>query len=80
MPPGKKIDNTAAAVKSTGLRPVAAVAVATTAATTTTPAGFTGTAQADAIVANLNAVIADEANTKAVLSALIDELSARGVL
>jgi len=79
MATGKKIDNSAVTTKSAGLAAAASVAVATTAATSTTPFGYAQT-QANAIVTNLNAVIADEANTKAVLSQLIDELIAKGVL
>lgn len=78
MPPGKKIDN-AVTTKSTGLAAATSAAVASTAATSSTPFGY-AQAQADAIVSNLNKVIADETNTKAVLAALIDELNARGLI
>jgi hypothetical protein len=79
MAPGKKIDNTAATVKTNALTAATAASVAATAATSSSPFGY-AQAQADAIVTNVNKLVTDEANTRAVLSALIDELSARGVL
>lgn len=57
-----------------------ATAVATTAATTTTPYGYSTSAQADAIVAALNALVADMANVKQVLNSVIDDQQANGLL
>lgn len=48
-------------------------AVATTAATSTSPFGYSSAAQADAIVANVNALRVD-------LLALVTELRAKGVI
>lgn len=79
MPPGKKIDASAITTKSSALAAAASAPVATTAATSLSPFGYTQ-AQADAIVSNLNKVIADEVNTKAALAALIDELDRRGLI
>jgi hypothetical protein len=58
--------------------PVAA-AVPTTAATNTSPYGFSQ-AQADALITAVNALIADLASDKQVLNAVIDELQARSLL
>lgn len=55
-----------------------AVSVATTAATQTTPFGFSTGAQADAIVTNLNALIVDVDLLKRVINALIDDSQALG--
>lgn len=55
-------------------------AVATTASTQTIPFGYTSQAQADAIVAAINAVRADLADTAAVVNALIDDLQALGLV
>lgn len=55
-------------------------AVATTAATQTTPYGFTTQAQADAIPVAINANAADILATKKLLNAVIDDLQAAGVL
>lgn len=79
MPPGKKFDISAFTTKPTGLAATSATAVASTAATNSSPYGF-AQAQADAIVSSLNKVIVDEANTKATLAALIDELDKRGLI
>ncbi len=57
-----------------------AVVVATTGSTTTTPAGYTTTAQADAIVATVNALVADVATDRQLLNAVINELEARNIL
>lgn len=51
-------------------------AVATTAATSTTPFGYTGAAQADAIPVAINALAADVLELKKVLTKVIDELQA----
>lgn len=55
------------------------VAVATTAATNSSPYGF-AQAQADAIVTNLNAVIADVLQLRKVVNSIIDDLQAQGVV
>lgn len=57
-----------------------AAAVATTAATQTTPYGFTTQAQADALVAEHNKLVTDLANTKQLLNSVIDDLQAYGLL
>lgn len=54
-------------------------AVVTTAATDTTPFGYSE-AQANAIVAAVNAVRADLADTAALLNALIDDLQTLGLI
>jgi hypothetical protein len=51
-----------------------AVDVATTASTTTTPYGYTTAAQADGIVTNLNAAIADIAVLRGLIVTLVDAL------
>lgn len=51
-------------------------AVATTAATALTPNGYSTSAQADAIVAAVNAAAADILALKKVVNALIDDLQA----
>lgn len=56
-----------------------AAAVATTAATQTTPWGFSTQAQADAIVTNVNALLADLTNLKQVVNAVIDDQQANGL-
>lgn len=53
-----------------------ATAVATTTATNVTPYGFTTAAQPNALVAAVNALITDLAETKKVLNAVIDDLQA----
>lgn len=56
-----------------------AAAVATTGATSTTPFGY-AEAQANAIVTNLNAVIADHLDTKQLVNSVIDDLQALGLV
>lgn len=63
---------TAPTVKATITTTVGS-AVATTGATNTTPYGYSGAAQADAIVANVNALRVD-------LLALVAELKAKGLI
>lgn len=57
-----------------------ATAVSATASTSTTPFGFTTSAQADALVAAVNNLIVDVANDKQVLNTVINELEARNIL
>jgi hypothetical protein len=54
--------------------------VATTAATQTTPYGYAGAAQADAIPVAINALAADVLALKKVITALIDDLQAAGIV
>lgn len=56
-----------------------AVAVATTPATNVVPYGFTQ-AQADAILAAVNALIVDLADVKQLVNAVIDDLQAQRIL
>ena len=56
------------------------VSVATTAATNSSPFGYTGAAQADAIVTNLNAAIVDLADIKQLVNSVIDDLQLLGLL
>lgn len=51
-----------------------ASSVATTGASNSSPYGYTGAAQADAIVTALNATIVDVANVKKVVTQIIDDL------
>lgn len=55
-------------------------AVATTGASNSSPYGYTGAAQADAIVAAVNAAGADILALKKVVTALIDDLQALGLV
>lgn len=55
-----------------------ASAISTTGSTNVTPFGYTTAAQADAIVAAINALIVDVANTKQVVNAIIDDQQAIG--
>ena len=55
-------------------------AVATTAATSTTPFGYTGAAQADDIVSNLNEARADILDLYQAVNAIVDDLQAYGLL
>lgn len=55
------------------------VAVATTGATITTPYGYVGAAQADAIPVAINALAADVLALKKVITQLIDDLQAAGL-
>jgi hypothetical protein len=57
-----------------------ATSVATAASTNIAPFGYTTTAQADAIVTAINALIVDVANIKGVLNAVIDDGQAVGLL
>lgn len=57
-----------------------ATAVATTAATATSPYGYTTAAQADAIVAAINALITDLADVKQLVNAVIDDLQSLGLV
>lgn len=57
-----------------------ATAPAATAATSTTPFGYSTAAQADAVRAGVADLITDVANVKQVLNAVIDDLQARGLL
>lgn len=60
--------------------PVAtAAAVATTGASAVTPFGYTTAAQANAIVAAINALIVDALANRQLLNALIDDLQASGI-
>lgn len=56
-----------------------ATSVATTAATGTTPKGYTTVAQADAIVTAVNALIVDVRDVKQLVNAVIDDLQAYGL-
>lgn len=56
-----------------------ATTISTTAATNTTPWGYTTQAQADAIVAAINALIVDVANAKQVINAIIDDDQSIGI-
>ena len=56
-----------------------AVVVATTAATNVAPYGY-AQAQADAIVTAVNALVADMADIKQLVNAVIDDLQARGLV
>lgn len=71
------LTQTYATASRTHAAPTAA-AVATTAATNITPFGF-AQAQADAIVAAVNALVVDVANVKQVLNAVIDDLQGLGL-
>lgn len=67
---------------STTTRTVAAAtatAVATDAATDTTPFGFATAEQADALVAAVNALIADNLVLRKLVNSLIDDLQAVGI-
>jgi len=55
-------------------------AIATTGATNSSPFGYTGAAQADAIPVGINALAADVLSLKKVLTALIDDLQAYGFI
>lgn len=55
-------------------------AVATTAATQTDPYGFAGATQADAIPVAINALTADVLALRKVVTALIDDLQAQGIV
>jgi len=54
--------------------------VATTGSTTTTPYGYTTSAQADDIPVQINNLIDDVTNVKQVLNALIDDLQLEGLI
>lgn len=56
------------------------LSVATTAATQTTPFGYAGAAQADAIPVAINALAADVLEIKKVVTAIIDDLQITGIL
>jgi hypothetical protein len=56
------------------------VAVVTTGVTQTTPFGFVGAAQGDALSTTLNQVIVDLANLKQVVNSIIDDLMSRGIV
>ena len=61
--------------------PAATVAaVATTGATTSTPYGYAGAAQADAIPVAINALTADVLALRKVINSLIDDLQAAGMV
>lgn len=62
-----------------GSAPTATV-VSTTGATSTTPFGFTTAAQANALVAAVNALVADVATDRQLLNAVINELETRNIL
>ena len=55
-------------------------AIVTTAATNSSPFGYVGAAQADAIPVGINALAADVLSLKKVLTAVIDDLQAYGFL
>ena len=55
-------------------------AVATTAATSTTPFGYTGAAQADDIVTQVNNARTDILDIKQLLNSVIDDLQSLGLL
>lgn len=57
-----------------------AAATATTGATLVTPAGYTTTAQADAIVTNLNALRNDVLDLAQFVNALVDKLQSVGLI
>lgn len=57
-----------------------AATVATTAATQAAPWGYSTQAQADALVTQLNALVADVLNIKQVLTQVIDDLKSYGLL
>ena len=56
-----------------------ATAVATTAATSTSPFGYSQ-AQADALVASVNALVADNLALRKVINQIIDDLQAVGLV
>jgi hypothetical protein len=66
------------ATADTTIPTATAASVATTAATNSSPYGY-AQAQADAIVTNLNAVIADNLQNRKLLNSLIDTLQALGL-
>lgn len=68
------------ASRSLALQAPAATPVVTTGATNTTPYGFTTAAQANALVATVNALVQDVANDKQALNQLLDELNARNAI
>ena len=55
-------------------------AVATTAATTSTPYGYAGAAQADAIPVAINALAADVLVLRKLINSLIDDLQQAGMV
>lgn len=55
-------------------------AVATTATTAITPFGFSTQAQGDALIAAVNALRADLADTAAVVNAVVDDLQSLGLV
>lgn len=59
---------------------IQSTAVSTTAATNTTPYGYTTLAQANDIVAQVNNTRNDVANIKQVLNSVIDDLQALGLV
>jgi acetylornithine/succinyldiaminopimelate/putrescine aminotransferase len=74
-----KISRTYTTKSLSGGAPTAAV-VTSTAATSTSPFGFSTGAQADALVATVNNLVADVAADRQLLNAVIDELQARSLL
>jgi hypothetical protein len=74
------IDQTAYTTASSTVAVPTSTAVATTAATNIAPYGYTTGAQADDIVAQLNAARLDGANVKQNLNRVIDTLQALGVV
>jgi hypothetical protein len=80
---GPTVGGTYTQTYSTASRTVPAAtasAVATTGATNSSPYGFTGAAQADALVAAVNANEVDILNVKKVVTAIIDDLQAAGIV
>ena len=56
------------------------VAVSTTAVTQTSPFGYAGAAQGDAVATTINQIIVDLADTAGVVNALVDDLQALGLV
>lgn len=57
-----------------------AVSVATTGVTQTTPFGYVGAVQGDAVATTINQIIVDLADTAGVVNALVDDLQALGLV
>ena len=70
---------TFATADKTHANPTAA-AVVTTAVTQTSPFGFVGAAQGDAISTTINQLVVDVADIKALVNSVIDDLQALGLV
>jgi hypothetical protein len=57
-----------------------ASSVVTTGVTQTTPFGYVGAAQGDAVASTINQIIVDQADVKALVNSVIDDLQAYGIL